>query len=220
MEYGSVVFDMDGVILDSMRDHSWVYAAVERVVQEKGVERELDRGEKAAILGEQGFDRCVQSCEKIGLDPGDVWTEICRATTRVRKERIESGEMTLVDGAGEMIKKIHAQERKMALVSNAPDEAVRFVVRHFELERFFDFYIGLRDFEDLASKKPAPDHLEVAKAELGRNPYLYVGDAESDVIAAHRADMDAAWLHPSKESDVKADYELKALNALENVIDT
>ncbi len=218
MDYGSVVFDMDGVILDSMKDHSWTYDAVEKVARKEGVERELGENEKAALLGEQGTERCVRLCQELGLDSRQVWTEICGATTKARIREIKSNGMGLVDGVEEVVNQFHSQDVRLALISNAPDEAVEFVVKYFGLESRFDFYLGLRDFEDLALKKPAPDHLEVAKAELGRNPYLYVGDAESDVIAAHRANMDSAWLHPSKESDVRADYELKTLNSLLEIV--
>lgn len=209
MEFKSVVFDMDGVILNSLvNDEEWKYDAVNEALKSEGVDPEdLSKDKKDSLLGDQGYADCVKTSKEVGVNPRKVWTEVAEKTTLAREKQLDNGQFELYDGARETIKALHDRDIKMGIISNAPEMAVELTIEHFELKRFFKFYAGVRNFEDLRARKPHPNHLEMAKAELKRDPYTYVGDHESDLLAARRADMSSVWVRRNEaEVDVEPDY--------------
>lgn len=198
MEYGSVIFDMDGVILDSMKSEEWKYRATREALEELGVETGFDKDVLDAILGDQGYEECVRVCGEIGVDPKRAWNLVAEKTSQARMEQIEENGFGLVDGTKELLDDLKEDQVKIGVISNAPDQAVELIVDYFDLRGYFKFYRGVRSFEDLKSRKPHPNHLELAKFELKRDPFVYIGDHESDVEAAINAQMDSVWIHPKK----------------------
>lgn len=221
MDYGSVVFDMDGVILDfEGDDFNWKYDAVREVLQERGIDpSDYSRGELDVFLGDRGVDKCIRACRNLGLEPSDVWEAIAQETSKARIERVESGEFALFPEVRRTLERLEDMKLSLGVISNAPEEAVEAVITHYGLRSHFKFFRGVTGFDDLTSRKPHPDHLRVAQAELKREPYIYAGDAESDLIAAREAGMDSAWIRRNDAKvDVSPDYEVKDLKEFIEVI--
>jgi HAD superfamily hydrolase (TIGR01549 family) len=195
MKYGSVIFDLDGVILDSMGSEEWKYRATREALGELGVDQEIERDVLDAVLGDQGYEDCVRVCGNIGVNPQRAWNLVAEKTSQARMEQIEDEGFGLVDGVEKVLNDLRESQVKIGVISNAPDQAVEMVVDHFDLRGYFKFFRGVQSFEDLKARKPHPNHLELAKFQLKRDPYLYVGDRESDVEAAINADMDSVWVH-------------------------
>ena len=221
MEFNSVVFDMDGVILNSLVDHEgWKYEAVNKALKSEGVDPEsLSREKKDSLLGDQGYADCVSTSKEVGVNPRKVWTEVAEKTTLAREEQLEDGQFELYDGARKSIKALHDRDIKMGIISNAPEMAVELTIEHFDLKRFFKFYAGVRNFEDLRERKPHPNHLEMAKAELKRDPFVYIGDHRSDLVAAQRADMSSIWVKRNEASmDLEPDFTVKDVSRIREIV--
>ncbi|MFB6180843.1 MAG: HAD family hydrolase [Candidatus Nanohalobium sp.] len=221
MEFGSVVFDMDGVILNSLIDNEeWKFKAVEKALRDVGVEPEkLSRGEKRALLGDKGYSQCVKTSKEVGVDPRKAWSAIAEQTSMARSRQMEEGNFELYPGVRDLIEGLHDEGVELGIISNAPESAVKLTIEHFDLKRFFKFYAGVRNFEDLQARKPHPNHLELAKAELKRSPFVYVGDAESDLIAARRAGMDSIWVKRGEAShDVEPDYTIDSVEKINEIV--
>lgn len=221
MEFNSVVFDMDGVILNSLVDNEeWKYNAVNEALDEEGVDPEsLSKEKKDSLLGDQGYSDCVKTAKDVGVNPRKVWNTVAEKTTLSREKQLENGKFELYDGARDTIESLHDKDIQLGIISNAPEMAVELTIDHFDLKRFFKFYAGVRNFEDLQARKPHPNHLELAKAELKRNPFTYVGDHESDLIAAHRAEMSSIWVKRTEnEVDVTPDYTVTSAKEIQDVI--
>lgn len=214
-----MVFDMDGVLLDSLSSDEWKWDAVKKVIRSKGVEADkLDETTLGAVLGDQGYKECIKACNNLGLSPKKVWTEIAQETTLQRREKISSGDITLYDNVKTLVETLHQEDIKMGVISNAPEGAVKATMDEFDLKRYMHFYMGVRSFEDLQARKPNPNHLEIAKIEIKRSPMVYVGDTESDVIAANRADLKSAWINRNNvESDVQPDYVIEDIQDLKSI---
>ncbi len=209
MEYRSVIFDMDGVLLNfEGDDFKWKYDAVREALREQGAGPEgFSRSQLDAFLGDKGIDACIEACKNLGLDPRTVWELIAEKTSAARREKIEDGSFSLYPDAEEVIERLRSAEVELGLISNAPEAAVEATVDYYGLRDHFKFFRGIVDFDDLPARKPHPDHLELAKAELKREPYIYAGDAESDLIAARNAGMDSVWVKRSDARiDVSPDY--------------
>jgi len=198
-----VVFDMDGVILNYEADNfDWKYNAVDKVLKKHGIKpRDLSRNEKDGLIGDKGLEKIDEICNRLELNTREVWEELAEETSRARAVQIKNGNFELYPGIEDALQKLQNQV-KMALVSNAPEMAVRETINFFDLKSYFSFYRGIEDFEDLSDRKPHPDHLEFARVELEREPFLYVGDRNVDVEAAKNAGMDSAIVKRSY-SDIR-----------------
>ena len=89
--------------------------------------------------------------------------------------------------AEQALRQLHAQGRKLAIVSNKPDEAVRALRAEF----FADTVpIAVGEKQGIR-RKPAPDTLLTAMAQLGaeRTSTVYVGDSEVDIATARAAGL-------------------------------
>lgn len=210
MAYSSVIFDMDGVLLNSLvNGEEWKYRAVDRALKDKDIDPDdLTQGDKNAVLGDQGYKACLKKSSSLGVDPREIWSIVAQETTEARREELDEGGFELYPGVKDTIKALHQRDIPMAVISNAPESAVKMMVESFDLKQYFKFYAGIRNFEDLRARKPHPNHLELAKAELKRNPFIYVGDSDSDLEAAERAGMDSIWIRRS--GDVQSGHSFEA----------
>lgn len=221
MKYGSVVLDMDGVVLDFKGDNfNWKYEAVREVLREEGVDpKDFSREQLGAFMGDKGVRACVEKCNENDLDAEKVWTKIAEETSRKRAEKIKSGEFKLFPEIREVVEELHSLDIELGVISNAPEMAIEETITYFDLKKFFKFYRGIEDFEDLTDRKPHPDHLEFARAELKREPFLYAGDAESDIMAAKNADMDSAWVKRNGGNiDTAPDHTVSSLSELLDIV--
>ncbi|MBL8639036.1 MAG: HAD family hydrolase [Alphaproteobacteria bacterium] len=94
------------------------------------------------------------------------------------------------DGALDFLKSIHGKGLKTAIVSNRKHELLSEEIPHLGWSNHVDFIVGAGK---CARDKPAPDQLLYAAEELGIDPKTqviwYVGDSETDLIAANHAHM-------------------------------
>jgi phosphoglycolate phosphatase-like HAD superfamily hydrolase len=102
------------------------------------------------------------------------------------------------------------------IVSSNQHATIEFVLDHCELRDLFATHYGREmGVESLKRKKPNPYYLDRALADLGADAALYVGDSESDVVAAHRAGLDSAFVRRDHcegvELSVEPDYEVEDL---------
>ncbi|MFB6241785.1 MAG: HAD family hydrolase [Candidatus Nanosalina sp.] len=222
MKYGSVIFDMDGVLLNSLvEDEEWKFDAVRKALREKNLNpEEFTRDELRKFLGDFGREACIEICEENNIDPDDIWKLVAETTSIARIEKTKKGDFRLYRDARMFLEALKPRDPAMAVISNAPESAVETTMKFFNLKSYFSFYRGVESFEDLKFRKPHPDHLNIARAELKRSPELYIGDAESDIKAAKKAGMDAAWINrESSESDLNPEYTASDLEELGEVLD-
>lgn len=180
MHYTSVLFDLDGTLLDTLGD---LTAAMNRTLTRHGLP-ERTRQQMRAALG-NGARQLMELSVPAGTDGALFETLLAEYNADYAAHcRIETAPYPGVDA---LLRQLHTQGRKLAIVSNKPDEAVRALRAEF----FADTVpIAVGEKQGIR-RKPAPDTLLAALAQLGaeRTSTVYVGDSEVDIATARAAGL-------------------------------
>lgn len=178
MTYKTVLFDMDGTLLDSLSD---MHDAVNHILAENGWaarSREEIRafvGNGARKLMERAIPETLapQRFEKVLADYKDWY----QAHNCVKTQPYP--------GISHVLAELEARGVKTAVVSNKPDATTKALA-----EKFFPGMpaLGQRDGVD---PKPSPALVAQALSDLGVRPEnaVYVGDSEVDVATARNAGL-------------------------------
>lgn len=202
--YDSVVFDLDGVLLLRHAQYPEVYEdAVREAFRAFDVDPSPTELEPFVGGASKSLEGMQAVCERHGVDFEAFWPERERRSSALQRRMMERGERTLYDD--HTILGTLAETHDLGLVSNNQQATVDFVVDHFGLREHFGAVYGRPPtLEGYLRTKPDPHYLEEALADLGTRSALYVGDSASDVLAAHRAGLDSAFVR----RDHRLDYEL------------
>jgi len=215
----ALLFDMDGVLIEG---HGVDDVVHERACDDAIAEYEIevpDRYRPALASYEYG-DLFVDACEAVGVDPVDFYATRERHSARRIVRRLRSGERGLypdvdaLDAVGE--------HYRLGIVSNNYDPAVRSVVDHHGLDTFA-FARG-RDagVDGFARRKPDPHYLFEGLAALDATDGYYVGDRETDVLAAERAGLDSVFVRRDHNANqalrVEPTHEIESLFELVRLV--
>lgn len=182
----AVLFDLDGVLIDSTPAHARAYADVMARHGLAPVDYATLAGRPTReVFAELGFDGP-------GLD------EIVREKQEAAREILRS-ETPLFPGAQVLLERLHAKELRLALVTGGSRETVRVVVERFGLEAWLDSVVT---GEDVERGKPAPDSFLEACTRLDVLPEeaLCVEDSASGLRSARAAGVPTCLVGGAEES--------------------
>lgn len=175
--YDTIVFDLDGTLLDTLED---LMISTNAALAEHGMPtRTLD--EVRRFVG-NGAVRLVSRAVPEGTAP-EGEASVLAAFKRHYEVHCED-HTAPYDGVPELLARLREAGARMAVVSNKPDFAVQELVgRRFP--GTFDCVLGECE-ERGVRKKPAPDMVDAVLERLGasRDGLVYVGDSEVDVATA------------------------------------
>jgi HAD superfamily hydrolase (TIGR01509 family) len=201
----AVLFDMDGVLVDSEPLH---YATTNAVLGRRG--RRLDEREYEGLKGLTDVALFERLGERFGLSEAPL----ALAAERVGEVLVAMAEGVLLptDGALECLLTLHADGLRLALASSATRSQVRLVVEKLGIGRLLGAVVSA---DDVTRGKPAPDVFLAAASRLGVAPAdcLVVEDAVLGIVAARVAGMSAVALVPEGQ-DPSAHLQAGALAAL------
>ncbi len=213
MRFDTVLFDLDGTLLDTLED---ILDAANHTLREMGYpERTL--AEMRRFVG-NGAETQMRRALGEGADEETVR----RALALYKPYYAAHCQIKTKPYAGvlALLEQLKEEKRRIAVVSNKPDEAVRpLAAQHFGA--LVDTAMG-----ETAQRrrKPAPDMVNDAIAALGadKRRAVYVGDSEVDIETAKNAGIacisvcwgfrDREQLEAAGASEIAADArELRAL---------
>ncbi|MFC7074149.1 HAD family hydrolase [Halovenus rubra] len=113
----------------------------------------------------------------------------------------------------------------LGIASNNQRRVVTHGLTEYEMvSKFETVHAREPQLESLHNKKPAPTFLESAWADLDSQNPLYVGDKETDVLAAQRAGMDVALIRRdhNRDRNIGHDptYEVSSLDAVVSLFES
>lgn len=180
MGYQTVIFDMDGTILDTLRD---MWASVNVTLDHFGWPPRT-MGEVRMAVG-NGAAKLIER-----MVPPDSTAEEARRALEFYKPYYDAHAQDKTrpyPGVPELVRTLGERGIRVAVVSNKPDESVRQLAGRF-FPGLFPVAIGNRaEFQT----KPAPDSTFAALKALGADPAaaVYVGDSDVDIATARNAGL-------------------------------
>jgi HAD superfamily hydrolase (TIGR01509 family) len=180
MTLDAVVFDLDGVLVDSehLWEENWVaYAARHQV----GWTAE----DTASVQGMSAPEWAAYLARRCGVP--ERAEEVERAVVDGMIGSIEAGEAPLLPGAGEMVREVSARV-PVALASSAARRVIDAVLDKHQLTAEFTATVSSAE---VARGKPSPDVYLEAAARLGRagEDCLGVEDSSNGIRAAAAAGL-------------------------------
>ena len=180
--FKSVIFDMDGVIIDSQPTY---FRVEKRLFKDLGVA--ISDEEHHSFVGTttramwmhiKGKYKLNQSIEEL-----------------VEKERTSYMDYLLskenekpIPGVAELIEELYRNKVKLVVASSASIKNIEVVLKMFNLERFFETKVS---GDEVNNGKPAPDTFLYAAKMIGAEPKecIVIEDSKNGVEAAKSAGM-------------------------------
>ena len=217
-DYDAVLFDSDGVLVHPPAAETQT-AAIRAAFRSVGVDDPAERHVDALTAGVT-VDVLEEIGNAYGVDPERLWLARERHDERSQLEAFRAGDR---DRYGD-IDAVLDHPLPSGVVSNNHHSTVDFLLEFFGWTGTFDTYYGREmSVESLELKKPNTYYLDRALADLDAAAALYVGDSESDVVAADRAGLDAAFVRRPHVRDadlsVDPDYEVESLHEVAALLD-
>lgn len=177
-KYDTVVFDMDGTLLDTLDD---LAAAVNYALKEMNMPQRT-REEVRCFVG-NGVRRLMELSVPDGF--ANPRFEETFEKFRTYYTAHSNDQTKAYDGVLDLIQELKEEGYGLAIVSNKLDSAVKDLNRMY-FKGIIETAIGER--EGIA-RKPAPDTVFAALKELGKSTdtAIYVGDSDVDLATARNA---------------------------------
>ncbi|MGM0397603.1 MAG: HAD family hydrolase [Halobacteriota archaeon] len=217
MRYDAVLFDNDGVLVH-LTELPVLRRAVERAFAEMGVE-DPDEGDVEALTIGVTPETLEAVSDEYDLDPEAFWVRRDQHATNAQQRAVETGEKALYED----FESVLDIPLPRGIVSSNQHPTVEHVLEFNEVDDHFETYYGREmSVDGLRRKKPATYYLDRAIADIGAENPVYVGDSESDVVAAQNAGMDSVFVRREHRADldlsVEPTAEISSLTALPTVV--
>lgn len=155
----AVIFDMDGVIIDSEPQHA---RAALRVLTRHGAR--TDEGYCASFIGSSTKKMAEDAAERFGLSisPKDLLAEINAEKRTVLKEE----GYTILPFVKDVIQNLYQKGVRLAIASSSSPSEIEQAVKTLGIKKYFTKLVSCVHVEN---PKPAPDSFLLALKELGVN---------------------------------------------------
>ena len=174
----SIIFDLDGTLIDSAKDIQWV---ANTALSEIGV-APISYEEAVSFIGEGAplFVKKMIAARSVETSQHDFLLE---QFLKFYEEAVQfSKPYDNVVAVLEMLQANH----NLGICTNKPLKPALKILKHLELDRFFKCVTG---GDNPLARKPDPRPLFKTSESVGDGPCIYVGDSEVDAETAKRANV-------------------------------
>ncbi|QLG49588.1 HAD family hydrolase [Natrinema halophilum] len=175
----AVLFDMDGVLVDS--EDYWVDIEREEIFPAAVPDADVDLAETSGMNFREIYDYLDEEYGT-AISREEFIQRFDEAAEEIYTERAE-----VLDGLHDLLAELDDRGVPTALVSSSPHDWIGMVTERFDLEGSFDRVISADDID--GASKPAPDVFAYAADEIGvpAAECVVVEDSENGIEAAARA---------------------------------
>jgi len=187
----TVIFDMDGVIIDSEP----VYFQIDKqMFEELNIAVSLE--EHYSYVGASSHNMWKAIINKHGI--ADRLEDLMKKEYHLYLEHlVNARDLHPIDGVIELINDLHANNFKLILASSSRMEVIDIVLKKFELSNFF---VAKVSGSELAHSKPHPEIFVRSAQIAGSEPEecIVIEDSKNGVTAAKAAGMKCiGFLNPN-----------------------
>lgn len=214
MKYNTVIFDLDGTLLNTLEDLAdSVNFALKSFNYPTRTYEEI-----RSFVGHGIKDLVKKSVPK---DTDEDKMLECLEVFKAHYKTNLQNKTAPYDGILDLLKKLNKDNIKTAIVSNKYDAGVKNLNKYY-FDNLIEVAIGEREG---VNKKPSPDTVLIALKELNSTTEncLYVGDSDTDMLTAKNANVKSvgvSWgfrdLNLLKESG--ADYLINSPSELLDIL--
>ena len=190
-----ILFDLDGTLLDT---EELIIETFKAVLKQFKPELKVTRELELSFLG----PTLTESFAK--LLPADQVQPAFEAYRTLNKE-LHPKYVKAMPGAKALVEELKAKGYTLGIVSSKKKEAIELGLQLTRLEAYFSVIIG---YDEVKQFKPDPEGLLNACKALNvyHDDVIYVGDTDTDMVAADRAGMySVAYItHPERKDALLA----------------
>lgn len=168
-QFDAVVFDMDGVILDS---EQLVYATWQELGEKYGFELKIEDYRKCLGVTKTKAEEIMKEC----LGEDFPYQEYSKEASKIFHERYDGGNIPLKKGVVELLEGLKTSGKLIALATSTRRESATKELSDVGLLKYFDKVIC---GDDINKSKPDPDIYLMACEALGVEPACAVGIEDS-----------------------------------------
>jgi HAD superfamily hydrolase (TIGR01509 family) len=178
----AVIFDMDGLMIDSEIIHSKSY---ETVLKEYGVIPNYKKSGIVHTTGIGALDNWKQLIKQYTLNEK---IDILIDKKRTVHQKLLKENLIPMSGLIPLLKLLKNNKFKIAIGSSANRDNINILTEAFNITHYFDAIVS---GQSVTRRKPNPDIFLKAEEELKVSPNncLVLEDAENGVVAAYAAGM-------------------------------
>ncbi len=176
----AVIFDMDGVIIDSEPMHNKAY---HDMFDEVGIE--VSKALYESFTGQSTLNICKRLCDHFSLN------EAPEALVAIKRKHYKqffdkNSDLGLIDGVLELIEDYHENGLTLVLGSSAAMTSINMIFERFNLNQYFKAKLS---GADLKQSKPHPEIFEKAANASGfeRHECIVIEDSTNGIQAAKSA---------------------------------
>lgn len=173
-----LLFDLDGTLLDT---EPLIIETFKQTLKKYSPEVTMTRDQEIGLLGPTMHESLAKYM------PEDKVPEALEAYRKINVE-LHPSLIKTMPHAAELLQALKAQGYTMAIVSSKKKDTVELGLKLTGLDAYFQTVIG---YEEVKKYKPDPEGLITACKALGKShdDAIYVGDTDTDMMAAHNAGM-------------------------------
>ncbi len=176
----TIIFDMDGVIIDSEPIY---FRVILKMFREMGIG--MTEEELTNFVGRSDLWETIKQEYDANFDVDEINREEQRRFLDYLNNHFDGGP---IDGVEELLRSLNEKNYKLALASSSRVENINTVLNKLNLERYFPLRISGADLE---TSKPHPEIFLKAAEMAGAQPEqcLVIEDSKNGVMGAKAAGM-------------------------------
>jgi len=211
----AVIFDMDGVIIDSEPLHYKVF--MDYTSSKFGLT--ISDEEYNTFIGTTNH-HMYSTLQKKYTIKGELAQLIEEYEEKCHEFLLASKMQRPIFGVDILVKNLHQNKIKLALASSSPKKSINIILDMFDMNQFFDVKVS---GQEVANSKPAPDIFLRAAELLNIRPEecLVFEDSQNGVLAAKAAGMKCiAYYNPNsgKQDLSRADNIIESFAEVDSAV--
>lgn len=186
----SLVFDLDGVLLDSESDLSWLMNALKKTLTKIGIPITDDT---LSLIHSNNVHRLPDLASSLDLDLKELWNVRNNFYIEEKINALHSG---IIKPFGDVPLLYKLQPfYELGILSNSPQLVVDHFINHFNFNDLFSYGVGRGNaYEEIRLMKPHSFMMTKLRKKTKKTQFIYVGDLETDKIFAENNKMQFIYL--------------------------